>query len=37
TLFESLMVSKSVEICKSLCIWLTFIASALTVWRRFAS
>jgi hypothetical protein len=31
--FESLMVSKYVEICRFLCIWLTSIASVLTVWR----
>ncbi|MCH83035.1 hypothetical protein A2U01_0003849, partial [Trifolium medium] len=31
-LFESLMVSKSVEICRFLCIWLTSTASVLTVW-----
>ncbi|MCI59094.1 hypothetical protein A2U01_0080349, partial [Trifolium medium] len=39
TLFESMMVFKYsyVEICRSLCIWLTFIASVLTVWRRSAS
>ncbi|PNX79804.1 hypothetical protein L195_g035792 [Trifolium pratense] len=30
--FDSLMVSKSAEICRFLCIWSTFPTSVLTVW-----
>jgi hypothetical protein len=36
-LFESLLVSESVEICRFLCIWSTYFAPVLTVWERTAS